>query len=298
VIERWNRFWFRPASPHALIAARFLLAFNALWIVLSRPALPDLVRWPAIFWSDASLYTRIRFLIVPFPYGVEFALYALSVVALLFVAAGKFVRPAAFASAVLLYHFADFEKIFSSSGSPFFRGLALPVSGLLIIAFAKVPRASDESSPEYRWPLVLIQLLFAMTYLMSGIAKLRLVGISWFRPANFTGIVLAKMIPDAIPPWAQYVVDHPPLIALCAAGGIAIDFFTITAVFSRRAARIIVPITFIGHVLIMRILDVFFLNLPLLLLFVNWEWLFGARRERRGGSARAAEPGNAPAGTP
>jgi hypothetical protein len=220
-------------------------------------------------------------LIVPFPYAVELALYVVLVMALLLVAAGRFVRPAACTSAVLLYHFADFEKIFSSPGAPFFRGLTLPVSGLFIIAFARTAHARDERSAEYRWPLALIQLLFAMTYLLSGIAKLRTVGIGWFHPANFAGIVLAKMLPDAVPPWAQFFIDRPPLIFLGAVAAAAIDFVPIAAVFSRRAARIVVPMLLVGHILIVRVLDVVFLNLPLVLLFVNWEWLFARRSIER-----------------
>ena len=31
----WNRFWFRPASPLGMLAVRFILAANALWLVLA-----------------------------------------------------------------------------------------------------------------------------------------------------------------------------------------------------------------------------------------------------------------------
>lgn len=286
---RWDRFWFEPGSPLALIAARSLLALNALWIILSRPGLPDLVRWPGIFWSDADIFTRIRFLVPPFPFGIEVALYTILVVGLLLVLTGRFVRGAALTSAVILYHFADFEKIFSSPGSPFFRGLTVPVSGLFIVAFAQIPRRDDPPSPEYRWPVKLIQLLFGLTYLMAGISKLRIIGLRWFRPENFEGILLAKMLPDAMPPWAQLFADHRALIWLGAIGGIAIDFLPIFAVFSRRAARVIVPATFIAHMVILRVLDVMFLNLPLLLLFVNWDWVAARWRTRSDGQSGIAE---------
>ena len=72
----WNRFWFRDESPVNLIAARIILALNALWLVLSRPKLTEILTWPRAFWIHADPYTRSRFLIV-FPYRVELVLYCL-----------------------------------------------------------------------------------------------------------------------------------------------------------------------------------------------------------------------------
>jgi hypothetical protein len=90
------------------------------------------------------------------------------------------------------------------------------------------------------------------------------------------------MLPDAIPPWSQFVVEHRALLWIGAIGGFFVDFIVIAAVFSRRAARVIIPLTLIGHILITKVLDVVFLNLPLLLLFVNWDWVAERWRTRSG----------------
>jgi hypothetical protein len=60
------------------------------------------------------------------------------------------------------------------------------------------------------------------------------------------------------------------------------DFAFVIAVFSRPAARWIVPLVFVLHLLIYEVMGVFFLAMPLLLLFLDWEgldrWLRSVRR--------------------
>ena len=275
--ERWNSFWFRPAAPHSMIAARIIVALQALWLVLSRPMLPDVVRWPAPFWNGVNAAWRLRYLIGPFPFALEMSLYVVLAACLVCVLCGVMTRPAAFFAAILIYHFAPFEDVFASSGGPFFRGFTLPLFALLILAFARQPRRGVAPDSEYRWPLALMQLLFALTYLLSGISKLRIAGWRWATGDTFEAIVMSMSIPGSVPPWARYFVGNP---LLCAAGGLAgftMDFLFLTAVFSRRAARLIVPLTALAHLVIVNVLGVVFLGLPSLLLFVNWEWVMRRR---------------------
>lgn len=283
--KAWERFWFRPEPATNLRAAQILLATNALWLVLSRPHLPEISLWPQPFWLHADAWLRTRFLIFPVGYVVEMALYVVLAIALILVIAGRLVRPAAIASGLLLYHFAPFEDIFTSLGGPNFRGFTVPLLGLLIVGFAEIPHRADQSSSEFRWPLALTQVMFAFTYLLSGISKLRLVGWEWVTAANFEGLVLGMAFPDVIPAWAEWFVGHPFLCWLGALTGMAMDLGFILAVVSRRAARIIVPITAIAHVMIAGVLNVVFLGTPLLLLFVNWDWVFA--RLRRPSATRA-----------
>ena len=294
-MNAWDRFWFRPESPANFIAARIVVALTSLWLVLSRPNLPEIVEWPAAFWLHPNGWLRARFLIAGLPYAAELALYVVLVVALLLTAAGRGTSASAFTAAILLYHFAPFEDIFTSLSGPFFRGFTACVSCLFVIAFAKQPRRDDPPSSENRWPLMLMRLLFALTYLLSGISKLRLVGLQWATARNFEGIVMAMMMPDVTPPWAHWFVGHPLLCRLGAVTGVVMDFLFISALFSKRAARLLVPLVAIAHFVVVKALGVVFLAAPLLLLFVNWEWLRDAVRARRGGAARAAERESEPA---
>jgi hypothetical protein len=289
----WDHFWFQLEPPTNLRAARILLAVNALWLVLSRPNLPEVVRWPEPFWIRPDLATRIRFLILPIGYQAEMILWLVLIAALLFVLAGRLVRTAGLLAGILLYHFAPFEDVFSAYGGPNFRGFTVPLLGLLIIAFGGHPHRADGPSPEWRWQLKLIQLLFAFTYLLSGISKLRLAGWRWATGENFEGLVLGLIFPDVAPPWAHWFIGQPALSWVGAINGMLMDFGVVLAVFSPRAARLIVPVTLLAHFAIVKVMGVVFLGFPLLLLFVNWDWLAKSLKERIGKRSEivAAAPG-------
>ena len=66
-----------------LTATRSILCLQALWILLSRPDLPDLARWPAEFWVLSGRALPARFGIVGLPVVVEQALFLVLHAALL-----------------------------------------------------------------------------------------------------------------------------------------------------------------------------------------------------------------------
>ena len=296
----WDWFWFRPAGPAGLIAARSIVCAQALWILLSRPNLPEVLEWPRAFWFGVDRARAIRFLVFGLSPAIERALFALLLMALAAGVFGLFTRVGGLAMAVLIYHFAAFEDIFSSRGGPFFRGLTLPVLALVLLAFARKPRWRAPSSPEYRWPLAAIQLLFAFTYLFSGMSKLFTVGPRWFTGRNFQGLVLGLILPEVAPAWSRPVAASA---VLCWAGvfiGFALDFLFVLVLVFPRAARFAIPGVALVHLGILQILGVVFLGLPLLLLIVDWDGLrrsgerrrpSGARPEdARGPSGQGAEP--------
>lgn len=291
----WNDFWFRPEHRLNFVVARALLALNALWIVLSRPRLPDLFRWPAGFWSHIDPAILHRFLVFPIGARLEWALYIVLAGALIAAAAGVMPRTACFVSGVLLYHFAALEDILSSDG-PYFRGLGVPLLGLLILAFSAHPRS--DPSPEYRWPLVLTQVLFVFTYFFSGIAKLFVPGVTtWISRQHFLLIVGGRSSPDAVAPWGHFFFDHPLLAAVVPAGILILDLAMITVVFSKRAAWVLIPLAMVMHALSPNIVGVIFLNAPLLLLFVDWPAALRALARRGNRAAMSRRDRTAP-GTP
>jgi hypothetical protein len=271
--RHWDGFWYRPSSPLGLIGARALVSLQALWLMGSRPDLPELLNWPRGFWAAAHPLLLARFGIGGLSPGVERFLYAVAATALLLACFGVVPRIAALTAGLLLYHFAPFEDIFASQGGPFFRGFSVCVSGLLVLSFARVPRWGDAPSGEYRWPLKLVQLLFSFSYLFSGVSKLMAVGPAWASSRNFEGLVLGLVCPEFQPPWAHLFIGRPLLCALGGAAGLFMDFAFVAAVFSRRAARVVVPVVFVLHLLIFQVMGVFFPATPLLLLFLDWEKL-------------------------
>src|SRR5262249_55542645 len=144
----WDRFWFRPEPAANLAAARSIVCAQALWILLSRPDLPQILEWPRAFWIGVDRAVATRFLLFDLPVGVERVLYGALLAGLAAGVLGFFSRAGAAAMAILLYHFAAFEDIFSSTGGPFFRGLTLPVLALVLFSAAAKPRRSAAPSPE------------------------------------------------------------------------------------------------------------------------------------------------------
>ncbi len=280
LIATWDRFWFRPAGPFGLIAARAIVSLNALWIVLSRPDLPGVLGWPPGFWISASRGLASRFLVLGLPLAVERALYGILVLALVAALFGLWPRVACLTAALLLYHFAPFADLFFWLPGPYFRGLTLPLLALLLLSFAEAPRPSAAPSPEWRWPLAAIQVCFAATYLLSGLSKLVSVGPVWATARNFEGLVLGMMFPEVTPPWAHVFVGRTWLCWLGAAAGVFMDFGVPIALFSAKAARWILPAIFLGHLAIVPIFGIFFLALPGLLLFVDWDALVARWRAK------------------
>ena len=275
---RWDALWFSPGSPLGPIAARTVLAANALWIVLSRPDLPDLVSWPGAFWSVVPHSLRLRYFLLSGAPLVEWAAYAALCVSLVAALAGVLPRLSCFAAAALLYHFAPFEEILTTSNGPYLGGLTLPVLGLFVLSFIPAPSRGAAPSPEHRWPLTLVRVLVAFSYLFAGIAKLRLTGGHWVSAENLEATALLFMTYEARPPWADWLVGHPVRAVLTGATLLSIELAFILAVTSKTAARILVPAAAAAHVFVLQAFGVVPLSLPLLLLFVDWDSVDARRR--------------------
>ena len=269
--QAWCSFWFRPAGPRGLLAARALLGVNALWIVLSRSDLADLAGWPPELWAGVTAALRVRYLIPPGGAWLERAAYGVLVVSLVAAVVGVVPRLASFVAAALLYHFAPFEQILITPTGPYQGGLTLPTLGLFIVAFSPTPRGASEPSPDYRWPLQLLRLLLAFRYLFAGIAKLTLTGLHWPSAENVEATALLLMTYEARPPWAHWLVDQPMNASLAGIGLLAFELAFVGAVFSPAAARIMTPLAVGLHLFFFETLGVFPLNAPLLLFFVDWD---------------------------
>ena len=276
----WDGFWYRPERPLGMLAVRTIVAANALWILLSRPSLPELVAWPRAFWRATLPSVNVRYL-VGLPLSVERLLYVLLIVALAASLLGILPRAACLVSAVLLYHFAPLETIFWSRLGPYFNGLTFPLLALLVLGFARVPRGGAPPSPEFRWPLALTQVLFAFNYFSAAFSKLHTAGLAWISGANIQGMAATIGTTWSAPPWAKWVAEQPLLGAAIAIGTMLLELGFILVPFSRVAARLLVPAAAIGHVGIVLAFGIVFLNVPCLLIYLDWDRIDAWIRSRR-----------------
>jgi hypothetical protein len=266
-------------------ALRTIAAANALWILLSRPRLPELVAWPREFWKATLPAVEVRYLFFGLPLAVEWLLYGLLALSLAACLAGVLPRAACLTAGVLLYHFAPLETIFWSRLGPYFNGLTFPLLALLILGFAAVPRRGAGASPEFRWPLALAQVLFSFNYFSAAFSKLHTAGLSWISGSNIQGMAATIGTTWSSPPWARWVAERPVLCSAIAVGTMILEMGFILVPFSRVAARILVPAAAIGHVGITLAFGIVFLNIPCLLIYLDWDriqaWI--ETRRARGG---------------
>jgi hypothetical protein len=274
--QAWQRFWFRSASPLGPIVVRTLLAVNALWIIMSRPNLPALSGWPRVFWASAIPYRAARFLIVPGMPQLEMGLYMLLHIALIACIIGILPRLACFASGLLLYHFAPFEEVMWHSQGPALRGLTFPVLGLLVLSFAPGPGVGHRSSwsPEFRWPVALVQALFCFQYLGPGITKLKAAGLAWAMPDTIRRAIIWTTTAFAEqPPWAHRIANDAFWCGVIAVVTLVTELLFPLVLVSRTAALILPAIALIGHFGIAQTLGVAYLNALLLLIFLPFDTL-------------------------
>lgn len=273
----WERVWFRPAHPLCIAATRAIVSAQALWILLSRPDLPDLARWPAEFWALSGRALPARFGIVGMPHAVEQGLLLALHASLLAALLGLRPRPSCFVSAMLLYHFAPFEEAIAGMPHTAFGGLTVPVLALFVLSFAEAPRWRGEPSPEHRWPFALVQLLFAFSYFFPALAKLRFSGVGWFTAENIRYYAVGNsMVTGA--PLALWVSERPLLCGAIALGTLALEGLSPLVVLSPTAAMAFIPAALAFHIGIILVIGYFFPSLPLLLLLLDWDGI-GRRRD-------------------
>jgi hypothetical protein len=270
--EVWDAMWFTPEPVINLRACRVILALQALWVVLSRPDIPSLSAWPRAFFPDDARFAYMRFGITHGQTLIEWILWTLMLVALVLVVSGIRPRIACAAAAILLYHFAPFEEIIVGMPHTHFGGLTVSMLGLLILAFAQRPQPGAAASDEYRWPLALIQLLFAFTYLFAFLAKLRYSGILWFTgPTIREFLITGWGVTHSR--WALLVAARPWMCWTMAIATLLFEPLFPLAVFSRRVRYILIPTALLFHIGNDLLLDIIFPSEALLLLFVNWQWV-------------------------
>jgi hypothetical protein len=238
-------------------AARVIVAAHALWLIASRPCLPQLLGWPRDLWRFGDANLRYVWIATP---AIETVLYALLAIALLLAVFGIATRAACITVAILLYHFAPLEDVFIQASGPYVRGLTADILALAIIGFAP---------PNRTWPLTLIRVAVASQYVFSTLAKLRVAGLEWFSGDSIRG--MATLFDRlGVAPYASPVIEHPRLATFIGVAWLVISLGMAAAPFSRRAAKIVVPLAAIASLLAIPLFGIVILATPLLLVFVDW----------------------------
>jgi hypothetical protein len=196
---------------------------------------------------------------------------------------GVLPRFCCFVSALLLYHLAPLESLIWIA-NPYVRGLTTSVIALLTLSFSpcgdswtllrsRRDKQSTKSS-DYTWPVRLLQLYLVEIYLFSGYAKVVHVGWRWASASNIRNWMLRCTQEEQIRVFhtlGTWIADRPFLCWSVGIGTLMFEFGMVTALFWKWPRRVLVPLAAVFHLGILLAMNLVFLNVPQLLVFVDWD---------------------------
>jgi len=291
LIEKWKRFWFDPILPANLGICRILF-FGALFLFY----LPHYFNlWSEVspaFWMPTDLF---RFARLSVPSGNTLTIIQIVwKIALLLSCVGLFTR---ISSMIALVFGAYLIGLAHNFGKVQHDDAIIAISlGVMALsrcgdAFSvdRLIRASKRSEPlqatangEYRWPVRLIQVLFALAFFGAGISKLRHGGLDWIA-SDSLAILLVRHhyhVSDADPIvlWGLNLAQHPFLFKSLAFATVAGEVCYPLALFSRRARWILVPLMLVIQIGIRVVMGPSFNQFVICNLFwVPWDRIFARK---------------------
>ena len=238
-----GRWWFAPAPAERLAALRIAIGgFALIWLVVWLPELLSISQLPARDFAPVGITRVLR---APLPPAIVLAIFALTVLALAAFTLGWRYRIAAPIAALGLL----WTLTYRNAWSMVFHTENLLVLHVLALACAPAADAwaadkpPDHAPPTgYGWAIKLLVALTCATYLLAGIAKLRLGGLAWAGGEQLRNQIaidnLRKaLLGSAVAPLARLSVAHPGALAGFAIGALAIELGAPLALFGGRIGR-------------------------------------------------------------
>lgn len=217
--RRLAAWWFAPAPAERLAAIRMLVgAFALAWVGGRLVESYAVAKLGAAHWKPTGV---ARILDAPLPPGVTLAIGILACVLLAAFTIGAFYRITAPLAALALLWALTYRNSF---------GMIFHTENLLVLhvlALACAPAAdawsfdrrragAPPTVPEagYGWVLRLLATLTVATYLLAGIAKLRIAGFDWLDGEQLRNQIAVDnlrkaLLGDSIAPLATPFLDHP-----------------------------------------------------------------------------------------
>jgi hypothetical protein len=129
----------------------------------------------------------------------------------------------------------------------------------------------SERNPDYRWPVMLCRLVISIVLCNAGLNKLFVSGPDWIVSDNLARLLLLQSADLGV-----YISRWPLLCSFFAGVTVLVEIIHPLALFSRRAAYILVPsgiLMLVGFRVFMNI--PFYLLIVLHVFWVPWDQIFG-----------------------
>jgi len=288
-----RRWWFADAPAERLAALRIAIGgFAIAWLLWRGGDLVALSRLPASHFAPTGV---ARILGAPLPPTAVVAIAIATRGLLVAVTLGLAYRRTAPLAALGLLWTLTYRNAW---GLPFHTENLL-VLHVLALACAPAADAWAFDRPRgpardgYGWPIKLMAALTVATYLIAGIAKLRLGGLAWLDGETLRNQIaidnLRKELlgaPTAV--LATELLDHPTSLAIVSALTLVVELGAPLALLHRRLARVWVLAAWGFHVGVVLTMNIWFpyplFGVAYLPLFeVERLWLRGNRRRGAGG---------------
>ncbi len=242
-MSRLSTWWFAPAPAERLAAVRILVGVYAFaYVALRLPELAAVAQLPSGNFAPVGI---ARLLGGPLPAWLAIAFAGATLVALAAFVLGVAWRVAAPAAAVLLLWTLGYHNSW---------GMVFHTENLLVlhvIALACTPAADayaiggrrvEPAAAGYGWGLKLLATLTVATYVLAGIAKLRLAGLGWgggdfLRNQIAVDNLRKALLGDPTAPLATPLLDHPAWFAVVSIATLVLELGAPIALLGGRFAR-------------------------------------------------------------
>ena len=234
---------------------------------------------PSIIWQGVPVEWQIRFLLVPGIPSIEFALWSLAIISTLCVLVGYMVRIFGIVAALLIYHLAPLQDLLNTT-TPWGKGLTIATLALIILScspcedrWSIASRSENRPYQCYGWAVMLIRLLFAQIYLFSAVARLNISGWDWAKLETVRNHILVFRLaePSLDTPLNEFLVSHPAVCSVLAAGTLLFELFFVVAVFIPVARLPLAIAGVLFHTGLWFTLGFRFPNLPHFALFLDFK---------------------------
>jgi hypothetical protein len=307
-IARW---WLAPAPAERLAALRIAIGLFALgWVAGRFGELMAVARLPAANFHPIGV---VRLAGGPLPPAAATAIAAATVVLLALLVAGVGYRIVApLAAAALLWTLSyrnSWGMVFHTENLLVLHVIALACAPAAD-AWAVARRPARPAAAGYGWPIKLLAALTAATYVLAGIAKLRIAGLGWvdgelLRNQIAIDNLRKALLGDYIAPLAETFLDHPSGFTVFCALTIALELGAVAALAGGRIARLWAFGAWGFHLGVVLLMNIWFpypllglAFLPLLEAERPGAWLIGRWRARRRRGENGPVSGNAPGNAP
>jgi len=259
--------WYRPEAPaHRLAALRMLVGgFATIYLAARVVHLISFVDFPGKTFAPVGL---VSLLSAPLPGALVIASVLLSLpLALAFTFGWRFrITGPAFAAVLLwvLTYRNSWGMVFHTENLLVIHALVLGLTRSADRWSLDARRAAITTQPRvYGWPIRLLALITVATYVLAGVAKLRLSGLSWVDSDLLRNYIaydnLRKLeLGDTYSPIGAALVSQGWLFPPLAAGSLALELLAPIALVGPRLARAWSLAAWAFHAGVLAVMAIFF----------------------------------------